>query len=166
MKQKKAQIQNMETITVVIIIIILIIFGIVYAGKQRGLAIEREKQATENLRAMEIVTSTLNLDFLKCSQGGTTQSACVDYYKILALSEHALKSENQMHFFQLLGNSDINVTIHRNISSSDENQVIIQLFESINTENLSAIRISTPIIVRDPITRMNYFGLMEVVTYT
>ena len=155
----------METITVVIIIIILIIFGLVYAGNQRKIAIERERQATENLRAMEIVTSTLNLEFLKCSQGGTTQSACVDYYKIRALSEHALKSENQMHFFQLLGNSDINVTIHRQISSTDSKQVI-QLFESINTENLSAIRITTPIIVRDPITRMNYFGLMEVSTYT
>lgn len=166
MKQKKAQIQNMETITVVIIIIILIIFGIVYAGNQRKQSLEREEEKTEGFRAMEIVTNTLNMDFVKCSEGGTTYSACLDYYKIQALSEQSTTEENYIHFFKLLGNSQINLTIHKNISFHDETNEVMELFTSINTENLSKTRITTPVIVQDPVKKINYFGLMEVAIYT
>ena len=155
----------METITVVIIIIILIVLGIVYASNQRRSSMEQERERSRDLDAMIITTNVLNMDFVRCSQLETTQDACADYYKIKALSEHAMKEENRLFFNRLLGDAEITVRIMKNISFSDQDNENITLFRPTGTENKSRIMINTPIIVNDPVRNINYFALMEVIAF-
>ena len=137
-------------------------FGIVYAANQRKDSIDRDKEKNLDYDAMEITTNTLNLDFVKCGEGGTTHSSCADYYKLKALSEHTQKEQNRLYFFRLFGESEINVTILKNISFNQDNEVI-QLYNVPETEEKqNTIKVITPITVKDPVSDINYFALMEV----
>ena len=155
----------METITVVIIIMILIIFGIVYAANQRQESSERERDRQEDYQAMEITTNTLNLDFLKCTEGGATHDSCIDYYQALSLSEKTMLEENYIHFYRLFGESRINITILKNITSPNQETKEIQLYTTRDTENKTTISVKIPITVRDPIRDKNYFSIMEVAVF-
>lgn len=161
---KKAQVQNMETITVVIIIIVMIIFGVVYASNQRTGSLERERERLRDVEAMEIATQVMSMNFLKCSEGEATNDACIDYYKIQALSENIQEDENLLHFHNLLGDSKIKIKILKNLSYTQENENIT-IFKAPETENKSSIKITTPINVNNPVQRINYFSIMEVTVF-
>jgi len=165
---KKAQIQNMETITVIIIIMLLITFGLVYASSQRRESIKEEQQQIKDLEVMTITTNILNLDFVKCTESEIIIYACVDYYKIKALAEKTRTEENYLHFYRIFGESDIKIKIYRDISFPNHEFLInqnITIYNITNTENMSQKLIRTPIIIRDSVLGLNYFGIMEVIAY-
>lgn len=157
---KKAQIQNMETITVVIIIIILIVIGVVYASNQRRSSLEEERQRVQDLEAMKVATNTLNLEFLKCSEARAISDICIDYFKIKALSEKSTLDENIFYFNSLFGDSNIQVNILKNISLNQENENIT-LFE-VPIENKTTIKTRIPVTVKDAVRDINFFAIMEV----
>lgn len=164
-KTKKAQIQNMETITVIIIIIVLIIFGIVYATSQRTDSLEQERIRTQDLKAMEIATNALNMNFVKCSEAGASIEACADYYKIKTLNKTTMTDENLMHFYRLFGDSKIKVNIYKNLTAPNEENQKITIYSAPGMENKSQMMIRTPINVRDPVQRKTYFAIMEVTAF-
>ncbi|MFP4567923.1 MAG: hypothetical protein ACLFN8_03180 [Candidatus Woesearchaeota archaeon] len=165
MKQKKAQIQNMETIAVVIIIIILIIFGLVYAANQRKGTAEIQKSITQDTNAMKLTTNTMNLDFVKCSSFEANLETCVDYHKIKALANHTTREENYLYFNNIFGNTKIELQIIKNITNSTLQNENITLYTTFDTENKTTINIRTPVTVKEPVKNTNYFAIMEVKVY-
>lgn len=163
--RKKGQIQNMETIAVVIIIIILIVIGIVYASGQKRDSLLREREKTKDLEAMEIATNTLSLDFVKCTEKEAQLGACMDYYKIKALSNKLFLDENYMHFARIFKDSNIEIKIMKNLTSSIDENENITIFTIPNTENKTRMMIKSPIIVKDSVRNLNYFAIMEVTVF-
>lgn len=151
----------MESITVVIIIIILIVFGVVYASNQRRSSIEQERQRVQDLEAMKIATNTLNLEFVKCSEAEAVSDTCIDYFKIMALSKESRSDDNIFFFNSLFGDSRIVVSVLKEISSNQENKNIT-LFEAPMIQNKSRITVRTPVTVNNPVSNINFFGVMEV----
>ena len=163
MKNKKAQIQNMETITVVIIVMILIVIGIVYATNQKKASLTEERERTKDIEAMTTATNVLSMDFLKCTRGSATRETCIDYYKIKALNNNVFKEENYLHFYRLFGESKIEIKIIKNITGKENENRTIYSWE--DTENKTSIIIKTPITIEDAVWNINYFGIMEVTAY-
>lgn len=160
---KKAQIQNMETITVVIIIIILIVIGIVYAANQKKDTLKDQRETNQDLKAMEIATNAINQDFMKCSTAQANLESCVDYHKIKALAQQTKKDENYLYFYRLFEDSKVNINILKSITTNqpDEN---ITIYE-VQGETRTTIPIRIPITVNNQINNHNYFAIMEVQTY-
>jgi hypothetical protein len=162
---KKAQIQNMETITVVIIIVMMIIFGLIYASSQRQDSIQRDRERISDTEAMLITKNTLNLDVVKCSQSEASLETCIDYHKIKALSENAKKEENIFYFNRLFGNSDIRIIILKNLTQNQENENITIHNTTQNEEYVNKVQIRTPVTVKEPVHNINYFSIIEVTAY-
>ena len=163
--RKKAQIQNMETITVVIIVIILIIFGIVYASNQKKQSLLEERERIKDMEAMVITTNALNMDFITCTLAGSSEETCVDYYKIKALEKNVFKEDNYLYFYYLFQDSKIEINILKNITDPTSVNEKILIYNATNMENKSRILIKTPITVKDVTQNINYFGIMEVTAY-
>lgn len=165
MKTKKAQVQNMETVAVVIIIIILIIFGIVYATNQKKTSLEGEVQRLKDIDVMKLTTNIINMDFVRCSQLEANLETCVDYHKILALKDETTKDKNYEYFYHLFGDTEIKLIILKNLTNTELDTENITIYEAQETENRTKIPINTPVTVKEIVTDVNYFAIMEVTVF-
>jgi hypothetical protein len=160
---KKAQLQSGETVVVIIIVTIMIIVGLVFATRNKESSIEEEVETRNDLQAMSVALATSNLNEVRCSEYGVMPNTCMDYHRIKAfnivVSQNLHKSKD--YYYPVFGNSKIDIKI-----LTAEPQENITLYDFNNSANKSSSPIFIPVIVRDSIHDINYFGILEVRTYS
>ena len=156
---KKAQIQSGETIIVLIIVMILLILGLVFYSSFQGSSRQDERVREAQINAMGTALRTANMDELKCSNTVARIERCIDYFKLNVTPE--IIQENYEKYFSFFGNT--NITLHI-VSNPGDETINEQIHIFSYTGNFSRQSIPTflPVIIRDPIKRINYFGYLEV----
>jgi hypothetical protein len=165
-KNRKAQIQNMESIAVVIIIGILIVLGIVFAFKQKSSDFVEEKEKFAELDGMTISLRASNLKELKCSSfSNSGNEVCIDLYKLRAL-EQRVKPENfetYRYYNNLFKKSEIAVRL---IYPKREGVETITIY-SYNNTNVDTLQTTFfPVLVYDPVKKENIFAMMEIKVFS
>lgn len=160
---KKGQIQSGETVTVVIILIILIVLGIVYASNSKIAGLQKDNEKQKEIDGMKIAVLAAGMDELKCSVYSAKVSTCLDIYRLSAFSQIVSQNlySSKEYYFNTFRNSKIEV----NIIVNDTYVENIVLYDFNNSENKSSSPIFFPLTVSDPVSKINYFSIMEVRTY-
>lgn len=155
---KKAQIQSAETIMVLIILSIIIIFGLIIASNYESDEIEQESSEREQLSALAIASQLGNLPELRCTVRQTALERCVDLYKAKSFSIYL--QDNPSYKIERFGNTNISIRI---INPSYTEELIV-VAEANNQELPTKSLVTIPIILNNPITKLNHFALLEVTT--
>jgi hypothetical protein len=151
--KKKSQIQMMETIAVLLIFFIIVIIALVfYMNIAKSQISDQLDQSHQRDRA-SIAQKASTLPELECMR--TTYQNCIDIYKIAPAQD--LMQQNAIEYFDLFAYSEI--TIYKIYPEPVENWTI---YEKLPSTIKSTLANQFPILLYDPITDSNYFGLMEV----
>jgi hypothetical protein len=165
-KSRRAQLQNAETMIVIIIVTIMMVIGLVFVMKFKARNVEKQDDALDEERAMEIFLSASGLNELRCSKYAVKINTCYDHQRIMALSyvlENNLQGSYD-YYYNILGNSKITVQIITGDLPEDERN--ITLYNYNNSGNKSSSPVMMPIMIMDGITGSTYFGVLEVRTYS
>ena len=82
-RQKRGEIQLMETISILFIFFILIGLGILFYAKYKNVTFQHQQEAFQEARARELTLRTIYLPELQCSKGqAEAEEHCVDMLKI------------------------------------------------------------------------------------
>ena len=170
--EKKAQIQMGETIFVIMIIILLIVMGFVFMFKGEESSILKQATKFHELDSIALGQLITNLPELVCSTSGTKQQSCFDKSKIDAFGT-ILRNNSDIsmeYYFEKLGN--VNITVEQIYPENGYVQEIyVNNFELDANADISGLIMSygstlkIPIILRDPTTNENAFGVLYVTKY-
>ena len=156
--KKKAQIQSGETIIVLIIVMILLILGLVFYSSFQGESRQEERTREAQINAMSIALRTANLEELRCSQIVQRLERCIDYYKLELTPD--IINQNFEKYFSFFGNT--NVTLHFVTNPKEYPKHPVNIYSYTGNFTRQSIPSFLPIIIRDPVERINYFGYLEV----
>ena len=168
-KNKKSQIQMMETILILFIFFILLVFGFMFYARFFTGSARTEEREIAQLKAIQIAQRIADLPEIQCTRNNVRVTNCVDLFK-LEVAKTIIGSTNQIHYFDLLGYSDITV---KQIYPSSADEWNIYKKELDNYQSLSSLFI--PTIIYDPTESGQYchvgkgtctFGLIEVKVYS
>ncbi|MFC2135434.1 hypothetical protein ACFLTH_12545 [Bacteroidota bacterium] len=168
--KRKAQIQMGESIAIIIIVLILIIFTFIFYGKIKASDISEKKSLFEEVDVVKLSQIIYSLPEIQCSFAKVPDYGCVDLLKVKYLEELINDSQksggaNPKIFFyyrELFGNSKITVQM---IDIETEELTNIKLYET-NQTWTSKNTVFMPLIVHNPITEFDSFGVMIVEKYS
>jgi hypothetical protein len=160
--KSKGQVQLGETTAVIIIVIILLIIGIVFWNKISSSNVREIQTQSSQLQVIDIANSVSELTELKCSEEGASPVKCLDWYKVLAMSEVINNTDNKtafMFYNDYFQNSKITI-----VSIYPEEKDNITLYDA-HLNNVTSLLISLPIHIKDYVTKETSYGLIVVEGY-
>jgi hypothetical protein len=159
---RKAQIQNMETIVVIIIISIIMIIALVFVVKSKQGSVKTQTSALDEEKAMEVAIVASNLNELRCSEYNAMMKTCFDYHRLRAFKNVVENEDNKdafNYYYSLLGNSKIVVQI---ITKAEN----VTIYDYGDSAGKSSSPVLIPTIVLDSLTKQSYFAILEVRTFS
>jgi hypothetical protein len=160
MKNKKGQVQMMETLAVLLIFFILVVLGIVFYAKIMKGNIVLEQEESLQLNAIQAAQRASSLPELQCSDDNIVADNCIDLLKLEAASAIILKPENEIYYYDKLLFTKITLQeIYPN-----ERQWL--LYERPLEQFSNRIVTNVPIRLFDPVKDKSAFGVMHVEYYT
>lgn len=155
--KNKAQIQTLETIAVLFIFFVLVAIGLVfYAVVLRG-NIEQQKEEGMELTSIQVAQRAYSLPELQCSEDNIVSDNCIDILKLESASK--IIPDNGIYYYDRLLFSTITID---EVYPGDGNWI---LYDRPLDEFSSRISTQIPISLFDPVTKENYFGVMNVELY-
>jgi hypothetical protein len=159
---KKAQIEMGESIAIIFIFLILIAFGLIfYMNITKGTQAVK-KEETAQLQTIETIQKISFLPELQCSGNSIIKQNCMDIFKLEAAE--TIIQENQIHYFDLFGNSIISINeiypISRNWTLYNNS------LEELLLQNRAELKTTyKPILLYDPIDKLYHFGMLTIGIY-
>src|SRR3989338_1321069 len=175
MKNKKSQIQIGETVAVIFVFFILIIIGFVFYARFMKSSIQSEKEELSQLSSIGIAQRIMAMPEMQCSEDIIKEiSNCIYLFKLESAETVVNDEDNQVHYFDLLGFSDIAIKpVYP--EASNPNGLLNTLKSSYNPYSnplleagkLKGDKITTnvPVSLYNPVTRKHGFGIMTIETY-
>ncbi len=170
---KKAQLQMGETIFVVIIILFLIIIGMVFLYGHEEESIFKSEREFYELDSVALGQLITNLPELACSVAGTKQQSCFDKSKVESFSKILYQNSDiaMEYYFEKLGN--VNITIEEVYPEEGKRwEIYVNNFDINYTDTDLGMLIQSygttlkiPILIKDPTTNKNSFGILYVTKY-
>lgn len=153
-----------ETIAILVIFFILIVTGLGFYSRYQRFALISQKEQILEKDAVSLSLRITYLAELRCEQTGGYEEeigTCVDLYKLEAVQD-LMKSGNtdfRTFYSNLFGTSNI---YFRNLIGN----VTYDVYNAsqINFTKKTAVR--TPILLRNPVTRADLFGVLYVDYYS
>jgi len=158
-KQRKSQINMLETIVVLAVFFILVGFAFIFYSKVFESSIEIEKGENAQLNAIKIAQRASFLPELQCSQESGVIDNCIDLLKLAALPD--IIKKNEIHYFDRFSFSRI--TINEIYPEVEELAV---LYDKPLEEYSNKIAANIPITLFNPFERKYSFGGMIVEVYS
>jgi uncharacterized protein (UPF0333 family) len=156
-KNNKAQIHMMETISVLLVFFILILIGFVFYVKIIKGNIEIEKEEKRQLEAIEIAQRVMFFPELQCSEENVVRSDCIDILKLNAAAD--IIRQNQIYYYDRLGFSKVLVN---ELYPKNRNWI---LYDKSLVKFKDKITTHLPISIFDPKEKEYSFGIMQVDVY-
>src|SRR3989338_1853366 len=101
MKNKKSQMQMIETISVLFVFFILVAIGFVFFGKVQGWGIKEQIEESVQKRAIDITNIASFMPELGCGEEGIEKVNCVDIDKIKIIK--TIFDDNLNYYFDIFG---------------------------------------------------------------
>lgn len=153
---KKSQIQMGETIAVLFVFFILVIIGFIFYTKVIKNNLELEKDEQAQLRSVGIVERVIFLPEVQCSEDNVVKDNCIDVLKLKSAQD--IMKQNEVYYYDLLEYGNISIS---QIYPSE-------LKWTLYSRNLDSPKnkfvTNVPIMLYDPVTRKNGFGVLTVET--
>ena len=172
---RKAQIQMGETMMIMIILIILLVVGLLFYGKLKGGDLEAKLGEVEELDIVKLSEVAYNLPEIQCTISQVADYGCIDKVRVEKLTAKLDKtgkwSDGPEYYYyrELFGKSTIRI---------EEYSIKEQKFKTIymlynytqkagitDNDNVSVQQINMPLIIHDPKTQLNSFGILKVFKY-
>jgi len=158
-KQRKSQINILETIAVLTVFFILVVFVFIFYSNvfESRVWIENEENAQSN--AIKIAQRASSLPELQCSQENIVLGNCIDLLKLAAISD--IIKENEIHYFDMFSFSRITINeIYPDVEG------LAVLYDKPLEEYSNKIVTNIPITLFNPINNKNSFGVMVVEVFS
>jgi len=168
-KYLRGQIQLGETIAVVFIVMILLVIGMVFWNKVSNSNIRNIQSQSQELSVIEIANNVPELAELKCYEASVNQVKCLDWYKIVAMS-NAMKNTSDRSAFILYNNyfKNSKITIVKMYPTTSGEVENITLYDSKignNTNSTTTLLIPVPIHIKDYVNHQTFYGMIIVEGY-
>jgi hypothetical protein len=145
---RRGQIQLGETTAVIIIVIVLLIIGIVFWNNVNSSNIKDIQSQSQELSVIEIANMVSDLPELKCYDAGVNKYNCIDWYKVLAMSE-AINDTKDKRVFEYYNNYFKNSRITIIKMYPEEGNITLY---DVKLNNSAKKLINIPINIRDYIS--------------
>ncbi|NQU98092.1 hypothetical protein HQ533_01380 [Candidatus Woesearchaeota archaeon] len=164
--RKKAQIQMGESIAIIVILLILMIFSFVFYSKFKETDIQEKKSLFEELDVVKLSQIAYALPELQCSFAEVADYGCIDILKFKYLAQIITDSfsgegesgrKEYFYYRQLFGTSKISL---QNVMDNS----ILELY-STNRTWISKSVVYMPVVIYNPISDTNSFGVLVVEKY-
>jgi len=163
-KSKIGQVQLGETTAVIIIVIILIVVGAVFWSKISSSNVREVQSQSQELQVIEIANGISELTELKCSEVGVSQVKCLDWYKILAMS-NAMNNSADKTTFEFYNNYFRNSKISIVKIYPEDETSNITLYDAKLNGSTRNLLIPIPIHIYNSVNKETYYGLILVEGY-
>ena len=160
---RKAQIQSGETIMVLVIIGMLIFFGVIFMSNMQSESAEIRQAQQTDMSALAIASQLGNLPELRCTRRQTAVERCIDIYKAQAFNKYL--AENQDYVIERFGNVNISIRIISPVLEGSDISVI-NITDPYDDQGDGRLPVHIPVVLNDPINKINYFSVLEVVRFT
>jgi hypothetical protein len=157
MKNKKAQVHMMETIAVLLIFFVIIIISFSFYIKTTTYRLDQKTTKSQELESIRVSQTISFLPELQCSSKNIVTDNCFDKFKLNAF-ESLDESNKAMTYYPLLFYSTITI---REIFPQTLNWTLYN-----KTRGSSSYLTSIPVLLYNPLTKKNAFGLLDVRYYT
>lgn len=154
---KKSQVQIFETIAVLVIFFLLIGIGFIFYGRIMQSNLAQEQDEISQLRAIAIAQRAMFLPEIQCSDENVIKDSCLDIAKLTAAEEIMLS--NQDYYYDFFEFSNITAS---EVYPSVKTYTIYERKTDFRQKSSANI----PIILYNPATRQNSFGILKIETYT
>ncbi|MBU0535850.1 MAG: hypothetical protein KKE20_02720 [Nanoarchaeota archaeon] len=160
-KNKRSQIQMMETVMILMIFFIIVVLGFMFYSRiQQGSIQEMNRQRAEE-GAVAIVQNMLYMPEIQCSEKNVLIDICFDIYKLDAFAEMLDISDSNNKkaflFYQKdFGNSKIQV---RPIFPVQYDPIVLYDNEPLDNEEKSSILTSIPVSLKDSTRRYGSYSI-------
>ncbi|MBI4439387.1 hypothetical protein HY638_00275 [Candidatus Woesearchaeota archaeon] len=157
---KKSQMQLGETMAILLVFMVLVGLGFAFYMRVSKASFEKDLKAQEAELSIQKLQTITHLPELACSSEGVITDNCIDVYKASASAgPEGFFTKNRIYYQKILGYSSI--TLYQMSPSEGSPQV---LYESKKGSNYNVVFL--PVILHDPVENSDYYGLLEIATYT
>lgn len=176
----KSQLQIGEIVAVLVVFFMMSLIGfVVYFSIIRG-EVQDLTENAKSLGSVGVVKIALSLPELQCSENNVVRESCFDKAKIELAKEdpapvkaypngNLIFKEPSNYYFDLFGFSTIQVKqVYPDPNPPDAVWTIYDnnIYGTPPTAQGSGFQSNIPIIIFDPGTRENYFGVLTVISYS
>jgi hypothetical protein len=155
------QIQLGESTAVVIIIVIMLVLGIVFWNKVSNSGIMSIQSQSQELSVIETANTVPEMPELKCYESKVDQVKCLDWYKILAMSNATNDTNSKAFEYYNYYFKNSKITVMK-IYPEEGN---VTIYDAKLNNNKRTLRIPIPVNIRDYVTDRTYYGLILVEGY-
>lgn len=160
--KNRGQVQLGESTAVVIIVIILLVLGIVFWNRVSSSNIQEIQSQYQELSVIEIANMVSEMSELKCYEASVNKVKCLDWYKILAMSNMTNNKTDPatfLYYNYYFKNSKITIV---QIYPDSRN---VTLYDAKLSNHTRSLLIPLPINIRDYVNKTTYYGLIMVEGY-
>ena len=155
----KAQMKMVESVFVVIIFVVILMIGIVFFSRfQESDAQFRriEQRLTESIQLAQVFAS---LPEISCSDGSVISDNCLDIMKLEAMDQ--LSRGDGLYYFDLFKYGTVTV---EQLYPETEEEMKWVIYDRPRPDS-GFFSMGVPMVIYDPTTGQEFFGLMEVRYY-
>ncbi|MBC8500600.1 MAG: hypothetical protein ISS25_01015 [Nanoarchaeota archaeon] len=164
--KRKAQIQMGESIAIIIVLLILMVFAFIFYSRIKEASIMEKKTLFEELDVVKLAQIAYSLPEVQCSFAEVPDYGCIDKLKFIYLAKminESFDGSNKSIYFyyrELFGTAKISL-------DKIENNGDIESWDLYKTNRTwsSKNTIFMPIVLYDPSTDKNTFGVLVVEKY-
>jgi hypothetical protein len=159
--KRTGQIQLGESTAVIIIVVIILILGVVFWSRVSNSDIKNIQSEYQELSAIDIANTVSDMPELKCSESGVSKVKCLDWYKVLAMSNMTsyLDSKTFRYYNNYFKNSKITlVKIYPETGN-------VTLYDAKLNNNTRTLIIPIPVNIKDYVLKRTYYGQIIVEGY-
>lgn len=156
----RAQIKMFETVGVLVVFFFLLITGAVFYFKIQESSLKQEIVNQAQLKNVQTAQRAMFLPELDCSFLSIPRENCFDQYKLKALANIMKDSQMNDLYFGLFGYATVSVS-----EFYPEPNFRATIYNNTPEEYKRAPTFFSSVLLYDPITRANNFGVMEVTNY-
>ncbi|MGV8141384.1 MAG: hypothetical protein ACP5NW_03005 [Candidatus Woesearchaeota archaeon] len=159
--RRKGQTQLGESTAVIIIVIIILFLGVVFWNKVSNSDIKEIQMQSQELSVIEIANNVPEMSELKCYESGVNKVKCLDWYKVLAMSN---ATHDNPEVFDQYNNyfKNSRITVTRLYPGIERN---ITIYDAKLNNNARTLLIPIPVNINDYVEKQTYYGLIIVEGY-
>ena len=154
MKYKKSQIRMMETISILLIFFVLIVLAFTFYLKTSTFTQDEKVTKDQELQSIRVSQTVSFLPELQCSSKNIISENCFDRYKLDIINNSNFDDTYYPLFYYS------RITINETYPGSSS----WKLYE--RTRDSTSYKTTMPVLIYNPIERINSFGLLNVEYFT
>ena len=162
MKSKHAQIHMMETIAILLVFFVILVIAFMFYIRTTGFSQQQKITQVQELQSIKVSQTISFLPELQCSSKNIISDNCFDKLKLDAFRDLQHDDVFEETYYPLFYYSEI--IVKETYPATDPATDEWTLYSK--TRDGTSYLTSSPVLLYDPLSRTNAFGLLNVRYYT